>query len=242
MTKTRLKILIILLIAIVAISTVSAVSAAVDSVDSKDKVYSVESKEKSAANKITWNANGGKIGSKSTIVTTVKKGSKIGKLPTTPKRSGYTFNGWYTKKTGGSKITANTKPSKAVSYFAQWKKVTPAKDDGKKFIGKWRFKTDSANENGIIFDIVRTFKSDGTYTGNFNNVISGSSVISETRGTWSAKNQKITTKEKSHRYHTDGAWGPWRESDGLMVLTYTKKDGKDSLYVGISSRQYYYKV
>ena len=39
------------------------------------------------------NANGGKIGSKKTVVTTVKKGSKIAKLPATPKLSGYIFSG-----------------------------------------------------------------------------------------------------------------------------------------------------
>ena len=110
-----------LLIAIVAISTVSVVSAAVDSVDSKDKVYSIESKEKSAANKITWNANGGKIGTKNTITTTINKGSKIGKLQKAT-RSGYTLKGWYTKKTGGTKISVNTKPTKSVTYYAQWTK------------------------------------------------------------------------------------------------------------------------
>jgi len=115
------KILILAIFAIAIVGIIAPASAAIESAN-KDKVYSIESKEKSAANKITWNANGGTIGSKKTITTNVKKGSKIGKLPTTPKRSGHTFSGWYTKKTGGSKITVNTKPTKAVSYFAQWEK------------------------------------------------------------------------------------------------------------------------
>ena len=42
----------------------------------------------------------------------------------TPVRKGYTFNGWYTAKTKGAKISANTTVSKAVTYYAQW---TPKK-------------------------------------------------------------------------------------------------------------------
>ena len=146
------KILMLLLFLVAIAGIIAPASAAIDSANSNDKVYSIESKEKSAANKITWNANGGKIGSKSTIATTVKKGSKIGKLPTTPKRSGYTFAGWYTKKTGGTKITANIKPTKSVSYYAQWKstKITTKIN----IVGKWREM--SSNDDFLIF------KSDGS--------------------------------------------------------------------------------
>ena len=77
--------------------------------------------------KITWNYNGGKIGKDTKTTTTVKKGEKIGKLPKTPTYTGYTFKGWYTKKTGGTKVTISTKPTKDVTYYAQWK-ATPAPD------------------------------------------------------------------------------------------------------------------
>jgi len=79
--------------------------------------------KKVTTNKLTFNGNGGKIGKKKTISSKIKKGSKIVKFPTTPKRAGYAFKGWYSKKTGGSKIVVNTKPSKSVTYFAQWKKL-----------------------------------------------------------------------------------------------------------------------
>ena len=46
------------------------------------------------ATKIKWDANGGKIGSKNTISTTMGKSAKVGEFPTKPKRSGYTFKGW----------------------------------------------------------------------------------------------------------------------------------------------------
>ena len=77
---------------------------------------------------ITWNYNGGKIGKDIKTTTTVKKGAKIGKLPKTPAYTGYTFKGWYTKKTGGTKVTVSTKPTKDVTYYAQWKNgnTTPA--------------------------------------------------------------------------------------------------------------------
>ena len=71
--------------------------------EKEDSGLTIEFKEKVASYKITWNANGGKIGSKNTKVTTIKKGSKIGKLVASPKRSGYTIKGWYTKKSGEQK-------------------------------------------------------------------------------------------------------------------------------------------
>jgi uncharacterized repeat protein (TIGR02543 family) len=77
--------------------------------------------EKSLTNKITWNYNGGKIDKTTKKATYLNKGDEI-KMPTTPKRSGYKFKGWYTKKDGGKKITKDTKPTKNVIYYAQWTK------------------------------------------------------------------------------------------------------------------------
>ena len=39
-------------------------------------------------------ANGGKVGTKKAVTTTVKKGAKVN-LAKTPKMTGYTFQGWY---------------------------------------------------------------------------------------------------------------------------------------------------
>lgn len=49
----------------------------------------------------------------------VLSGAKIGTLPT-PTKTGYTFKGWYTKNSGGTKITSSTKVKDDVSYYAQW--------------------------------------------------------------------------------------------------------------------------
>ena len=40
----------------------------------------------------------------------------------TPKRSGYKFKGWYTKKNGGTKITSSTVPAKSYTVYAHWGK------------------------------------------------------------------------------------------------------------------------
>lgn len=70
--------------------------------------------------KISFDANGGTCNTKSK---SVASGSAIGKLPT-PTRSGYTFVGWYTKASGGSKITSKTTVSEAKTYYAHWAKVS----------------------------------------------------------------------------------------------------------------------
>ena len=71
--KSR-KIISIFVIAIVSIMMITTVMATVQAVSA-------------AKVKVTWNANGGKIGTSETKVTSVNKGT-IAKLPTTPKRLG----------------------------------------------------------------------------------------------------------------------------------------------------------
>lgn len=77
---------------------------------------------------VTFHANGGYIEKKS--VTKISKvavhGTKIGKL-SSPKRKGYAFLGWYTKKSGGSKIDSSKQIKKTASYYARWAKMNPKK-------------------------------------------------------------------------------------------------------------------
>ena len=71
-------------------------------------------------NPFTINFN--KNATKATLKTSSKKvnpGSAIGELPT-PNYSGYYFNGWYTEKKDGTKVTAKTKPSKSMTLYAHW--------------------------------------------------------------------------------------------------------------------------
>lgn len=68
--------------------------------------------------KVKFNARGGKVSKSSCKVT---YNSKYGKLPT-PTKKGYTFNGWFTKKTGGTEITSKSKVkiTKNTTLYAHW--------------------------------------------------------------------------------------------------------------------------
>lgn len=67
---------------------------------------------------VSFNANGGQVSVNSKSVTS---GSTYGTLPT-PSRSGYTFDGWYTAKSGGSQVTASTKVelTNNQTLYAHW--------------------------------------------------------------------------------------------------------------------------
>lgn len=67
--------------------------------------YTVHFGEPVHSYKVTFKANGGTSLSKNSI--TVTEQQPYGTLPTV-KRTGYTFSGWYTAKTGGKKITAKS--------------------------------------------------------------------------------------------------------------------------------------
>ena len=72
---------------------------------------------------ITFNSNGGTPENKKKAH---KKNKIIGTLPTVTKER-YIFKGWYTKKSGGKKITTSTKLSSNTTLYAHWSKVTVKK-------------------------------------------------------------------------------------------------------------------
>ena len=65
---------------------------------------------------VSFNANGGKT---SETKRKVRENSSVGTLPKATKK-GYTLKGWFTKKSGGSKLAASTKINKNATYYAQW--------------------------------------------------------------------------------------------------------------------------
>jgi uncharacterized repeat protein (TIGR02543 family) len=88
----------------------------------------------------TFNANGGSV---SPASSTVNYGSPIG-TPPTPTRTGYTFDGWYTEASGGTKITDATAVTADVTYYAHW---TP--DGGNGYENNVKADDESIqNENG----------------------------------------------------------------------------------------------
>jgi len=231
----KMKTIVVLLFFAVAIFGIMApINAVESSISSENKIYSIESKKKAVNLKITWNANGGKLGSKKTTVTTVKKGSKLNKLLATPKRSGYSFNGWYTKKTGGKKITKNTKPSKSVTYYAQWKKGSSRvlNSEEKKLVGTW------GNEYDGFMRF--TFYADGTYIG----LIRFKSHDFGTKGNYSLKNG-IFTREYYYSYNYprpfgnnySKGWGPWTyetsKMEGDRGVIFSTINGKPAFTFGL---------
>ncbi|MDR2966707.1 MAG: InlB B-repeat-containing protein [Methanobacteriaceae archaeon] len=125
-SSKRIFTLLILLLSVLvfSIATVTAVAVSESQSDiTKHDDIQIEAKyKKISTNKIIFNSNGGKIGTKNTVSINVNNGAKIKKFPATPKRNGYTFKGGYTKKSSGKKISVNTKPTKSVTVYAQWTK------------------------------------------------------------------------------------------------------------------------
>lgn len=67
---------------------------------------------------VKLNANGGKL--TGVAWKPVTKGKKVGSLKS-PTRSGYAFAGWYTKKSGGAKVSSKQVIKKSMTLFARWK-------------------------------------------------------------------------------------------------------------------------
>lgn len=85
------------------------------------KVINITEEEYEAyltSSKITFDANGGTVSETSK---TVYYGQYYGDMPT-PTRTGYGFNGWFTAKSGGTKVTGETIVSSLVNQtlYAQW--------------------------------------------------------------------------------------------------------------------------
>ncbi len=77
-----------------------------------------------SANTISFNYNGGS-GSESSR--TVLYGLTIGTLPSAS-QSGYTFNGWYTSSSGGSRFYSSTVVTQSQVLYAHWTENTPTPD------------------------------------------------------------------------------------------------------------------
>lgn len=208
--NSKTKLLVLLLFTIAILGIIAPVSGT-ESVNSGNKVFSIESKEKSLKLKINWNANGGKVGKKTKVSTSVKKGSKIGKFPTTPKRSGYSFKGWYTKKTKGSKVSENTKVANKVTFFAQWKKKSSGANSNidKKLLGGIWYKLLDSGERDYY-----SFRADGKFI--------FSAVNHIKHGNYKVSNGKIIFTNVAVAYHS----GQKKNYPNTIVEyeTYTEKE------------------
>jgi uncharacterized repeat protein (TIGR02543 family) len=64
---------------------------------------------------VTWDANGGTV----TPATNSGTAGSTVSMPT-PAKSGYTFNGWYSATSGGTKYNSLTMPANDLTLYAQW--------------------------------------------------------------------------------------------------------------------------
>lgn len=78
---------------------------------------------------------------------TINSGYKIGKLPTV-ERKGYIFEGFYTEKTDGEKVTIDTVVNRDITYYAHWTNV------------KYLIKYNANGGAGIIKDVEAEYDKD----------------------------------------------------------------------------------
>jgi uncharacterized repeat protein (TIGR02543 family) len=75
---------------------------------------------------ISFDANGGKFSNGSAMQkVSVKQGAKYA-LAAAPSRPGYTFTGWFTARTGGSKVTGSPVATAARTLYARWVAAKPS--------------------------------------------------------------------------------------------------------------------
>ena len=153
---------------------------------------------------VTLDANGGTVGMKSRTAT---YGSKYPALPA-PTRKGYSFDGWYTQKTGGTKVDENTTVTTAANHalYAHWH-LTPAQPP---------------------YDVKLTMNATGVYGERiFHRVSASSNTDHTTETTWYAcdengNNGTLLTDENGHPTY------PTTPTAGVhyyyVLVTATRKD------------------
>ena len=139
--------------------------------------------------KVSFNANGGTTAAKPITVT---NGATYGTLPTAT-RTGYKFDGWYTARTGGSKVTASSRVNLRGdrTLYAHWTKGKTVKVTFNANGGKVSTSSKTVTAGGAYGALptpTRTgYQFDGWYTGR----TSGSKVKSTTKVTASASAQTL---------------------------------------------------
>ena len=134
---------------------------------------------------VTWNAtdNGGSCG---TATTSVTSGNAIGSLPEATK-SGFTFDGWYTASSGGTKISSSTTVTGNVTYFAQFTSTpvttyyTVIWDANGGTCGTASTSVEDGHTIGSVINPLPTAtKSDNTFDGWFTSVSGGTQITTST--------------------------------------------------------------
>lgn len=93
-----------------------------------ETTFTLSTKSYTTSKTVRFDANGGRVSPASKVVTCSSSYSNTyGSLPTPTRTGGYTFDGWYTKKDGGTKVESDTTVTTAANHtlYAHWH-LTPA--------------------------------------------------------------------------------------------------------------------
>ena len=180
---------------------------------------------------LTYNANGGTVSPGSKEVTF---GDSYGTLPT-PTRDYYTFNGWFTAASGGSKVSADTTPNcdDNITIYAQWTQ---------KPISDW-VKASAMPAEAQVVETKWTYTL-REYTTNSASSLSGWTKYDTKRTSWGATQGPVYTNP------TNGSRNVWSEqyvtsSNYKTVYHYYRyasvnaDTGGDGSYMKLSDCPYY---
>lgn len=145
---------------------------------------------------VTYNANGGYVSPSSKTVT---YGSTYGTLAT-PTRTGYTFQGWYTASTGGTRVTSTTKVTQHQNHtiYARW----DANDytvtfDGNS--GTTSFTSKTVTYDSTYGSLPTASKNGYTFQGWYTSISGGTLVTSSTKVT-TASNHTLYARWHANTY------------------------------------------
>ncbi len=190
---------------------------------------------------VTFNPNGGKTPTSSKEVT---QGAAYGGLPT-PTREGYTFAGWYTSASGGSKVTesssyASKQSSTLYAHWTQTKYTITFKPNGGTVSPTSKTLTLNANygdlptptRSGYVFDgwyMTDSSYSDETLDGNSSEI----RITSTTKMT-SPFNHSLTAHWTSEEAHPEAVYTYTVENGEATITGYTGSGGALSLPTAIN--------
>ncbi len=170
---------------------------------------------------LSLNANGGSVSESSRKVV---EGTAYGTLPT-PTRTGYTFSGWFTAKSGGTKVSSTTKMGKAnATIYAQWTANTytlsfnanggsVSENSRKVTYGKTYGKLPTPTRTDYTFDGWYTAASGGTRISDSTPVGTANTTVyahwtkvDPTWSSWSSWSQTAVTASSTRQVQTETRW------------------------------------
>lgn len=155
---------------------------------------------------IKFNANGGKVSKKSKTVTF---GKKYGSLPD-PTKSRSKFLGWYTGKSGGTKIIKSKLVSitSTTTLYAKWKNMKTFKYNFNANGGKVSTKSKSYKYGSKIKSLPIPQRANFTFMGWYTNTHGGSRVYNGQKVKSKLMNQTIYARWAPKQYFQyDSRWG-----------------------------------